>query len=800
MKRPLITVALLYASGLLLGNNFHLPLSWLFAAAFALLIATVFSSRNLFLWPLIILTGWINLAARSEIVSPRDLRLQIGNGAEYLSIRGQLRSTPTYRVFEVNAQESWRTLAQIDVTEIQLHEKWQPALGRAMASTAGLLDEQYSVGQTVEVSGILQPPRPPLAEGLFDYRTYLNRQGIYYQLAVASTNDWKAVGTPQTRPVADRFFSWAQKVLQRGLPFEDEPLRLIWAMTLGWKTALSDEVSEPFMRSGTMHIFAISGLHIALIAGILVALLRVMQVPRRFCAFIVIPLIWFYTMATGWQPSAIRSTIMMTIIVAGWSLQRPTDLLNSLAASALIILIWDPQQLFQASFQLSFFVVLSIALLMPTFKKYRDRWLNPDPLLPPELRSPWRKRLDLPLRYTTAALATSLAAWFGSLPLIAYYFHLFTPISLVANFVIVPLSSFALMANLGSLFCGTWFLWAGELFNHAGWFFMKLMVDSSQWFASRPFGYLYVPAPSILSCVIYYLLLFTILNGWLLAPRKRIATLLLVVGALALGAWHWRAESRTVKITVLPLNGGDAIFVDAPGRANDLLIDCGNEKSAEFIVKPFLRGQGVNKLTNLLLTHGDLKHIGGTRNIEKAFAVEKIFTSSAPFKSAAYRAILSELQNNLGRGNTVASGDLFGAWSVLHPQSSDRFPQADDKAIVLRGTFFGKSILLLSDLGRIGQNALIDRQETLNADFVVSGLPTQSEPLCDPLIEIIRPGIVVITDAEFPATERASRKLRERLNAQKALVIYCREDGAVTFVFDERRCIIRTASGVLINY
>src|SRR4029077_7095626 len=116
-------------------------------------------------------------------------------------------------------------------------------------------------------------------------------------------------------PVADRFLAWAQPTLARGLPGEDESLRLLWAMSLGWKTALTSEINEPFMRSGTMHIFAISGLHIALIAGILVSLLRVAQVPRGWCGLAVIPSIWFYTAATGWQSSAIRSTVMMTVVI-----------------------------------------------------------------------------------------------------------------------------------------------------------------------------------------------------------------------------------------------------------------------------------------------------------------------------------------------------------------------------------------------------------------------------------------------------------------------------------------------------
>src|SRR5262249_2161125 len=207
-----------------------------------------------------------------------------------------------------------------------------------------------------------------------------------------------------------RFLAWGQQTLARGLPTQDDSLRLLWAMTLGWTTGLTSEVSEPFMKSGTMHIFAISGLHIALIAGILVSVLRVVRVSRAWCGGFVVPAIWFYTGANGWQASAIRSTIMMTVIIVGWSLKRPSDLLNSLAAAAFIILLWDPQQIFGASFQLSFFCVLSIALLLPPFQRICDRWLSNDPLLPAELVPPWRQRLNVPLPCLTTPLPTSFAS------------------------------------------------------------------------------------------------------------------------------------------------------------------------------------------------------------------------------------------------------------------------------------------------------------------------------------------------------------------------------------------------------
>src|SRR5260221_14148380 len=129
----------------------------------------------------------------------------------------------------------------------------------------------------------------------------------------------------------------------------------------------------------------------------------------------------------------------MTIVVGVWSLKRPSNRMNSLADATLIILLYDPQQLFQASFQLSFFVVLSIALFMPPLEKLRDRLLQTDPLLPPALVPRWQRWLHAPVRVVSASLAVSLAAWFGSRPLTADYFHLFSPGPLPANLLLVSL-------------------------------------------------------------------------------------------------------------------------------------------------------------------------------------------------------------------------------------------------------------------------------------------------------------------------------------------------------------------------
>jgi beta-lactamase superfamily II metal-dependent hydrolase len=131
----------------------------------------------------------------------------------------------------------------------------------------------------------------------------------------------------------------------------------------------------------------------------------------------------------------------------------------------------------------------------------------------------------------------------------------------------------------------------------------------------------------------------------------------------------------------------------------------------------------------------------------------------------------------------------------LHPGTDDNFAKADDNALVLLGNFHGTKVLLLSDLGRAGQSALLERTNDLRADIVVAGLPTEGEPLCDALIDAVQPRVIVIADSEFPATRRANRALRERLEQKKTPVIYTRSAGAVTILARTRGWELQTMDG-----
>ena len=473
----------------------------------------------------------------------------------------------------------------------------------------------------------------------------------------------------------------------------------------------------------------------------------------------------------------------MTVILAGWSLQRPTDLLNSLAAAACVILVWQPEQLFQASFQLSFFVVLSIALLSPPIETLRARLFTLDPLLPYELRPRWQRtgiRLSV---VVWKCFATSLAAFLGSMPLIAYYFHLFTPGSLLANLVVVPVSSLALMSGLGAMVTGDWWLWATEIFNHGGWFWMRLMIWLSETSANLPAAWWHIKAPGPLLFLLYYGLLLALCAGWWKRGWLRWLTAGTALALAMLWVMQWQEERTWHRITALPLGGGHAVFVQPAHDRPEWLIDSGDARACEFTLKPFLQAQGVNHTDNFLLTHGDARQIGGAVRLHEMFPVRAAWASPIPSRSSKLAEAFRRLEAKAPVRKSMTNGFSLSPWNILHPQPSDRFASADDNAVVALGTFDGIRVLFASDLGRAGQNAVFTRHMITNglrAEIVIAGLPGVGEPLATEWLEVLRPKLIVVVDSELPVTRRASAELAARLRRSGAVVVFTRESGAAT--------------------
>ncbi|HEY1171623.1 MAG TPA: ComEC/Rec2 family competence protein [Verrucomicrobiae bacterium] len=793
MKWPLASVVLCMVAGIVAGDvwGWHW---WVAIFCFAGLALEFFcgkQARAISVGALFLFAGWSNVVWNKEVFSLEDLRVFLGKEPQLVTIEGTLKEAPKERFVQARQGTATNFSSFVEVERIQLHGEWREADGLVFVQTGAAPSVDLYAGRMVQVYGVIQRPMPEAVPGEFDMQEHTARRGIHYQMYAGKMTDWKLSGAENRKGLPARFRAWAMGQLQASLPAGDDNVMLLQAMGLGWKAGLQPEDADPFVKSGTLHLFAISGLHVALIAVMLVELLRGLGIPRRVCGGVLIPLLWFYTIATGWQASAVRSAIMMTVIGVGWMLERPSNLLNSLAAAALIILMLDPQQLFQPGFQLSFMVVLVMGLLVPPIEEWRQKFFRPDPLLPEELRPRWQRWLDWPVRFVTMNLVASFAAWAGSLPLIAHYFHLITPVSLLANLVLVPLSSLALMSSFGSLLMA-WCPPIADLFNHGAWQLMDWMVVSSRWFAAWPWAWFPVLKPGAGVFISFYGLVLTLFAlEWKSLWRWRIAVVSGVVLASLLVV-GWREHQESIRLTVLDVNGGDAHVFEGGRHHPQLVIDAGDAAGYEHALKGFLLSRAIRTVPDLLVTHGDVRHVGGASALIADQKVKRLITSPVASRSPGYRQLLKEWTAAGNPHLVVTDGSTLGPWRVLHPAVHDKFASGDDNAVVLYAELRGIRVLLLSDLGRAGQKALLERHEELRADIVVAGIPAKDEPLMDELLAKIKPQVVIVTCAHRPATEQARPELRERLKVGPWTCYYLSERGSVTIDFQDNQCEVQT--------
>jgi len=305
-------------------------------------------------------------------------------------------------------------------------------------------------------------------------------------------------------------------LLRRGI--EDAPVAnaVIGAMVLGYRTALPPETRALFRRTGTAHVFAISGLHVGILCALLVGLMRYLQVPRMLWVLPLTPLITGYAFLTGARPSALRACLMAVCYFAAPLVGRRPRVATALAAAALLIVGFDPGQLRDPGFIFSFVVVGGIVALMPLLERVTRGWVGPDPLLPPELEDEgagwgaWRRRAA---RYGLGLAGISVAAWLVSAPLMAYYFNRFAPVALVANMLAVPLAFLIILTSVLSIVAGSCIAMLGEVLNHTNLLLVGVQTGLARLLGALPGASFHVPSPPLALLILYYGLLLVVALG-----------------------------------------------------------------------------------------------------------------------------------------------------------------------------------------------------------------------------------------------------------------------------------------------
>ncbi|MDP3732751.1 MAG: ComEC/Rec2 family competence protein, partial [Candidatus Omnitrophota bacterium] len=203
------------------------------------------------------------------------------------------------------------------------------------------------------------------------------------------------------------------------------PAGILDAMILGERRNIPVLINNSMMKTGTVHILVVSGFNVALVAFVIVLFLKLARIPKAIRFFIATPLIIIYCLMTGASTPVVRAGIMAIVLMFAYLIKREADIYNSLALAAIFILAINPRQLFDIGFQLSFVSVISIVYLYPKLKSFLPQSV---------LRIKY-------IRFIVEGCLVSFSAWLGTMSLVAYYFRIFSPVTVLANIFIVPLAS-----------------------------------------------------------------------------------------------------------------------------------------------------------------------------------------------------------------------------------------------------------------------------------------------------------------------------------------------------------------------
>jgi competence protein ComEC len=420
VKKPLIWIALLFSSGILVADRIKIPLVWLYWAAGAILLALIFFLKRKFpaellLALLVLICGMVWLNNYRTIPKCHIRRFHYQSQKAY-ALRGWVNGR---REVEEN-----KTSFLFRIEEIADDQSRQICCGETLVIVNGALSVDY--GEELIIEGSLQRP----------FGEYLRRQGIYRITRVKSPDFVRSTGRNKAWPMKRLLFS-LESVIVKGFENNLSPIcaGVIEAMTIGEERNVPVKVYKDMVRSGTVHILVVSGSNVGVVGFIIVLLLKIFRVKRRIRFFCCVPLLLAYCFLTGASNPVVRATIMAAVFLFAYFVKRQPDIYNSCSAAALIILLLDPGQIRDIGFQLSFASVLAIAYFYPRLKNL----LRVDKL---------KSRI---LLWPIESCLVSFSAWLGTAGLIALYFRMVSPITVLANILIVPLASIITLSGFSLL-------------------------------------------------------------------------------------------------------------------------------------------------------------------------------------------------------------------------------------------------------------------------------------------------------------------------------------------------------------
>lgn len=442
-KFPIVRITLCLVGGIVCAANWSLSNKWLWIVWALLLICYVglflrVRRDQLYNWSPYI--GWVGLAAicwagvfcRVQYVQHDD-RL-----ASYLSSPMEAYVAV---VLEGSSNRDGRTTITVGVQQVYAQGSWYKSTGKVRLHIKSTAIDTIPYGAVYLIVGAPQLVSPPCNPHAFNYQALLKQQQIYYQQYISAVA-FHPIGyhpPSQLQLLLDQLRQFCQAALTKHIQ-DSSVSGIVLALVLGVKEEMDELLQMAYAGAGTMHVLAVSGLHVGILYGLLSFLVygrKNSQSQGWIRALLICLGLWLYAGVTGLTPSVLRATWMLTLVTLARLAGRKGNTYNVLATSAFVLLLWNPLLLESISFQLSYLAVWGVVHLQPQIYH-------------------WFKVKNFILRHLWMWTSVSLAAQIATTPISFYYFHQFPIYFIIANWIVVPAAFLIFSLGITVLLTSGW--------------------------------------------------------------------------------------------------------------------------------------------------------------------------------------------------------------------------------------------------------------------------------------------------------------------------------------------------------
>ncbi len=640
------------------------------------------------------------------------------------------------------------------------------------------LKRKIDVGDKISLTTAVIPIAEQRNPHSFDYKKYLSSLNIHTQLkAVRVLEQASDVG----------LFSWlGLRKAALGLidnNFSEVTAPIAKALLLGYKNELEVETKTAFARAGLSHIMAVSGLHVGLIVApfwFIIPYFWTRKYGEQIGMVVLITILFVYAGVTGFSPSVMRASLMAAALAYARLFSKAAESINLMGLAALIILMINPEQLFDISFQLSFAAVLVILLLMPIMQR----------TLPYALRVRW---YGAPIM----VMIISLVVQFGLYPFQVFYFGEVSIISPIANALFVPFLGIVVPLALVAMFVAIVSPAAAIIINYPAQIFLEWLNTFVNYTGTLEWAWVRASMPSNLFFLFWFSMVFTI-SAWN-KPTIRwrwVVVTLFSVALLQVEGIYKMIKPQNLEITVFDVGQGDANLIRTPNNRY-ILIDTGiwtiSSNSGEQILLPYFKNIAVTRLDAVILTHPHADHIGGIVTLLENMEIGVIYDSGYDYDSQLYKDYLKLAEEKDIPVKIVTAGEMLNLdpsllFMVMGPDAAEHSKDPNQHSVIINMVHGENRFLFTGDAGLPQEKVLIEQYGgLLDVDFLKvghHGSRTSSDSL---FLEYVTPKIATISLGYRNKFKHPHKEAIRRLQNIEADIYFTSRDKGLVFTSDGKK-------------